>query len=446
MEIVRATGTELGSLQKVWIDREDRSLTYVLNWRIKKEDGSLVTGNIDRREGGTSLVEWILPLELGLHRPADREFDLQLQLVAMDEDGMVDNDTLTVTVTVPDNTDTRPQLEELELVPEALGDIPGLFVQQISQVKAAVTAYSTCSEIVSYSLRLGGKTITSRTPELLSGPLTISGAVTVTVLVTDSRGYTTQEERQLEVLPYALPRVTPAPGQSKVMVDRWDKTAGAVSDNGTGLVFRCGRSYSQVVAEGVQKNFCRLQARWRWAEAAEYGPWTLLLSEDSPQDDCYIAVVHEEFQPTREYLVQLQALDTAGNATTMTLRLGAMGCALHLPPGGKALAVGQFAPGQAERIDFGWPVHFHKGAAPQLIWRGTAEEGETLNGADPALAMEFTLFLVTAGKVPLVGVRYGNTLMASYGRYTIQFFCTPEAMELVDNGFGVSPDEVWGIL
>lgn len=446
VEIFSVNGNELGSRMKIWISREDYDNYYVLSWRLKDEDGKLQTGVIEEQQGGFSLSEWTPPLELAAYRPSETSFQLDLRVEVLDDKGMVDYDTYTVTLEVPDNSDTRPLITEVALTPVAVGSITGVFAEQLSQVRAEVTAETVCSQICEYSLRVGSRTVTSESHVLTSGTLAVSGTVTVLCTVTDLRGYSSTEELELEVLPYSTPRVAPSAGQSKVRVGRYDKEAGKDSDTGTTLRVTCSRSYSKVISEGVQLNYCRILIRTAPADTGQYDAWRQLLPETASYDNLDVLTAGE-FSPTREYLVQLKAEDTAGNSSVITLRLPALGCTLHLPAGGKALAVGQYAPGQEERIDFGWQVHLNRGAGLQTLWEGTeAAEGDALPGAESGLALHYHLYLVTAGSIPFVGIRHGKLLVAAYGRYRMQIACVEDSMTLLGNEYSAGPTGIYGIV
>ncbi len=446
VEIVTVKGNEVGNRLKIWISRENEDHTYVLSWRLRKENGELVTEVIREEEGGFGLVDWTPPVELAAYRPTETSFPLDLRIEELDEDGMVDHDTYTVTLQVPDNAGTRPMITDVALKPVALGAIAGVFVEQLSQVRAEIAAFSRASVIESYALQVGSRTVSSETADVTSGALAVSGMVTVICTVTDVRGYSVTEEMELEVLPYAPPRVAPATGQSKVMISRYDLDAMKDSEHGTSLRVRCSRSYSKVISEEVQLNFCRILIRTAPADTGQYGSWRQLLPESASFDTLDV-LTQGEFAPTREYLVQLKAEDTAGNSSVITLRLPALGCTLHLPAGGKALAVGQYAPGQEERVDFGWQVHLHRGAGLQTLWEGSsAAVGDALSGAESSLALHYHLYLVTAGNFPFIGIRHGSTLIAGYGKYLMQFTCLEDSMTLLSNEFATGPTGVYGIV
>jgi len=446
VEIFSVRGDEIGSRLKIWVSREDYENDYVLSWRLTDENGKLVTGVIEEQQGGFSLVEWTPPLELAAYRPANRSFDLDLRVEVLDDRGMIDYHTYTVRLYVPDNADTRPQISEVVLKPVALKAISGVFVEQLSQIRAEITAETVCSRIADYSLQIGSRTVSSEEGELTTSALSVSGTVTVLCTVTDLRGYRSTEELTLNVLPYSLPRTAPATGQSRVRIRRWDKAAGMESESGTAIHIQCSRSYSKVLSEGVQLNYCRLMARLAPADTGQYGSWQQILSEDT-EDDQVDLLLPSEISPTREYLVQIMAEDTAGNSSLITQRLAALGCTLHLPGGGKALAVGQYAPGQAERIDFGWQVHLNRGAGLQTLWEGTeASVGQTLPGAACDSALHYHLYLVTAGAVPLLGIRQDGLMMASAGRAVMEFSCTEEAISLDSNSYSQGPTGIYGIL
>ena len=138
--------------------------------------------------------------------------------------------TRTVTVRFPD--EAGPVISAAELSCDnggtAAEGLP-VCVQGHSKARASITAAGQYgASVSSYALSVGGTTVSGAAAVQTSAPLPVSGSLTATLTVTDSRGLSASVTRSLTVEPYAQPSLT---GVSLIRADQ----TGAPAEDGTWL-------------------------------------------------------------------------------------------------------------------------------------------------------------------------------------------------------------------
>ena len=171
--------------------------------------------------------------------------------------------------------------------------------------------------IVSYKMSVDGKSYGS---PYTSGYITSSGGVTVKGIVTDSRGRSRTYTKNITVLSYAEPKIVPASGESEIICTRCDAD-GNISDSGTYIKIKAKRSYSKVLSDGVQKNFCSIQYRYK-ENGGSYSSWSTILSTTTSSDEVDTGALVGTIDIAKSYSVQIRAIDDMGEyslyATTIS--------------------------------------------------------------------------------------------------------------------------------
>lgn len=136
----------------------------------------------------------------------------------------------------------------------------------------------------------------------------------------DSRGVEVNTPKIITVIPYSKPRILPVSGETEVVAARCD-AEGNFRDNGTYLKIMAKRSYNQVKSGGVQKNFCKIQYRYR-VSGGTYTAWeTILASASMNSDEVKTGALIGSLATDKSYEVQVQAIDDIGEygRTTITV-------------------------------------------------------------------------------------------------------------------------------
>lgn len=175
----------------------------------------------------------------------------------------------------------------------------------------------------------------------ISEYLTTSGTVDVYGYVTDSRDFTREYHKQINVIEYSSPRILPPSGESNIICGRCD-AEGNLSDSGTYLKIRAKRSYSKVVASGEQKNFCSIRYRYK-ADGGSYTDWTTILANNASSDEVTTgALLEGKLLQTSAYVVQVGVIDDLGESDYTTISIPTDKIYMHRAGSLRSLGIGKY--------------------------------------------------------------------------------------------------------
>lgn len=258
----------------------------------------------------------------------------------------------TFTITVPDNSSTKPTVS-MSLSPvSSLGSaFSGLYIQGKCKVKATLSATGKYgASIKSYSMKVNSISYGSGAG-YTSGFLSNSGSITVYGYATDSRGYTGNTSNAITVLAYSKPKITVS------VCGRCDAN-GNLSDSGTYLKLKATRSYSTVTSGGSQKNFCQIRYRYKAASASAWSAWTTILAKNFLSSNTVEtgALLGGVLAVDKTYHVQVQAVDDIGDYAETTIEVPTEKVHTHKAKNG--MGFGKYCEGE-NLLDVGWNAHFH---------------------------------------------------------------------------------------
>lgn len=258
-------------------------------------------------------------------------------------------DSETFTVIVPDNSNTKPAVS-MTLTP--VGSLPsafaGLYIQGKTKVKAAISATEKYgATIKSYSMKVDGISYDSG-DSYTSDYLSPYGSKAVHGYATDSREITGSISKNITVIAYSKPKITVS------VCGRCD-ASGNLTANGTYLKIKATRSYSPVITDGVQKNFCRIQYRYKTASAESYSAWTTILARDALTSNQVEtgALLGGVLAVNTSYMVQVQAIDDIGDYAKTTISVPTDKAYMHKTK--NAMGLGKYAEGE-NILDLGWDI------------------------------------------------------------------------------------------
>lgn len=423
--ILSATTVAMDTDLTITLPREADVYVHDLTYSIKAEGSSTVaaSGTIATNQGTS--YKWKVPLDLAKKIPSAVKGTITITCSTHFNGSTtaVGSYSVSFTATVPNNSTTQPTLEmDLSVVSSLPSAFSGLYIQGKTKVKADFTAKSTYSTIKSYSMTVDGNTKSGDpcTSEFIQG----SGSVQVKGRVTDAREYYKEVTEEITVIPYGAPKVIPYTGKTKVICER-SLRDGTKSDEGEYLHILVGRSYSPVISEGSQKNFCALQYRYKVADAEfEEGGWSPLIARSNGSDNTEF-ISDFVIDTKTEYTVQIMAVDDIGEYDTQTFPIASIDTPLHLGRGGKNLGLGQYCNySDQERIDIGWTTHFNTGIAGRIIfanvegWSEGTELGAIIPDSDLTAVNEYNIFLAIAdNSIPIICTMLGEYI---YGGITTE--------------------------
>ena len=221
-------------------------------------------------------------------------------------------------VTVPNIDSTIPTVRMTLSPVSSLGaTFDGLYIQGKTRVQAAIEADGKYgATITAYRMAIGSNAYDD---PFISDYLAHAGDVVILGAAQDSRGFSNYTEGTVSVMAYSKPQILAASGESGVVAARCDAN-GTFNDSGTYLKIKAKRSYNLLKAAGAQKNFCKIQFRYK-VNGGTYSGWTTILASGSLESDEVVtgALLGGALAVDTSYTVQVQAIDDVGEYSSTTI-------------------------------------------------------------------------------------------------------------------------------
>ena len=269
-----------------------------------------------------------------------------------------------LTLYIPNISDTQPTATmTLSPVSSLSSPFSSLYIKGRSKVDANFTnvegKYG--AAIVSYTLNALGKSYGS---PYTSEYLTTEGTITVTGTLTDSRGYSRTYSQDITVIPYSNPRIIPTSADDEIVCSRCDEN-GNILDNGTYLRIKAKRTYSKVISNGEQKNFCQIRYRYK-AEGGSYSSWITILASNSASDEVDTgALLNGSLQLTSSYVVQVGVIDTLEESDYTTINIPTDKVYMHKAGSKNSVGLGKYAE-RDNAVDSEWDVYMNSHRITEL--------------------------------------------------------------------------------
>lgn len=169
------------------------------------------------------------------------------------------------------------------------------FIKDKSDLQIAVTAARKCgASLTGYAASIGAQSISSSTASFDFGTIAVTGD-TVTVTVTDSRGFTATSTTPIEIVTYTAPQITSATAQRKYMTPH-------------AAVYEVAGQIDPVVLGGVKRNAVQsLQLRYKVTGAQSWYTDTLTATEAT--DGTFTCEGDRGFVADTSYVVQFVVTD-----------------------------------------------------------------------------------------------------------------------------------------
>lgn len=345
----------MGSSATINISEQASTFKHTLSYSFLGTGAVAKTGTIVTETTATS-VTWAVPATLGENLRSTKSSTITItqrayqgaQLVAK----KVYNPTIYASSVAP----------YITIGSTAAVDTPfsGVYVQDNSKVKVTCTfnasgtgaksyAYiasaSATIEGKVYAFNVSGTSTTATNVVITSALLTTSGSHTITIKVTDSRGYTRTSTTTITVQAYEPPRLLNGYNESKIIVARCLQD-GTLSNSGTYLKIKVGRRISTVSSNNTGYIAYKVNG----------GAETLLSTSGS--GDYYISPSPiSGFAVTNTYTITIRAYDTVGNEAVRTFKILSETVTLDLRQYGKGVGIGMFSQGN-NRFDVAWDSYF----------------------------------------------------------------------------------------
>ena len=352
--ITSVTNITLGNACSVTWTPNLASFRYRLTFSIGS--WSYTTGAIHPNQTAPYTYSHVIPVEVanqiteGFTGVMTVTLSTYSDSIATTQVGASDSETFQVTVPESAAPIVSMSLSPVHSLPATFD---GIYVQGISKVKAVLSAvpqYNT--RIVYYDMTVEGKTY-GVYENYTSEYLTYSGTLTVIGHAEDKRLYGGYVGQEITVIPYANPKL------QNVTAKRCDEN-GNWKDDGDYLKISAKRSYYPVVSNGVQKNFCKIEYRYKIEGKSSYSNWeTILAGGDLSSDEVVTApLLDGNFLATNSYLVEVRAVDDIGTPALVPIDVPTDKVYWHRDGKRNALGLGKYNE-KDNAIDSAWDIYMN---------------------------------------------------------------------------------------
>lgn len=322
---------------------------------------------------------YTIPLEVANYYPDATQGQMWVGLFTYSDSSgtqqVGEENWLPFTVTIPNNSSTKPEVHMTLAPVSSLGSaFSGLYIQGKTKVKATLSATSPNGAGISeYSMKVEDTTY-GAADEYTSGFLSKYGTTTVFGYATDNRGIPGETSESIYVIAYSKPKI------QDVVVTRCDKN-GEANEKGEYIKIYAKRSYSPVMVDNEQKNFCEIRFRYKATSASAYSDWyTILQANFTRYDDVQTsALLGGVLNPESSYVIQVQAIDDIGDSAETTVGVQTEGAYWHRTKNG--MGFGGYCEGE-NLMDVHWDARFR---------------GDVLIGSEGMTLRDYILSVISEG-------------------------------------------------
>lgn len=257
----------------------------------------------------------------------------------------------TTTVSVPSTAPTATITTSV--VTSLASPFNTVYIQNNSQVRVAVALSSpTGAYLDKATMTIDGVTksysissnVTSWSGNVTSNLLQTSGTRTITVKVTDKRGYSGTYTTTISVTAYSNPTISAASGESKVIIER-SNSSGTADPAGSYLHLKFIRKISAITNNTGYVSY-------------KVGSGTATTISTSTTGSVTInQTLNLGWSEHNTYQVTVRVWDSVGYETARTVTIPSLNVTLDLRSGGLGVGVGMFSQG-TNRFDVAWNSWF----------------------------------------------------------------------------------------
>lgn len=288
---------------------------------------------------------YTIPYEIANNFPDDPSGTMTATLYTFEFESATyrigDPSSKTFTVTLPENTATKPKVTMTLSPVTPYEKFASLYLQGRSKVKATFSGEGMYgASISSYSMQAEGESYSS---PYTSDILRKSGVMTITGTVKNSREFTNSATEEINVIAYDPPYIAPISGQMKVICERC-KADGTASDKGTYLHIKGTRNYTKINTNGIV-NTCSVRCRYKpeggsWSHDSGSGVGVLLWTDTSTDTfDVILADIVTDIKIS--YTIEVNIIDDTYLPSAMVFDIPSENVDFELREGGKGAAFGK---------------------------------------------------------------------------------------------------------
>ena len=353
-----ATSADMGTSITVYTNRQSTGATHTLTYSCGQTSGTIGTNVGDS-------TAWTVPMSLAYEIPNATSCLVTITCDTYYGGVLTGSRTCTLTATLP--SWVTPYISDITHSDSetTVQQTIGAYVRGLSKPSVTITALGRyMSTITAYRATLDGVTYTTAS-FTASKYLTLSGYMTLTVTVTDSRGRTSTDTRSLTILDYSYPSIR------QFAADRC---------NAAGTESQRDSSYVRIQFRGAISSLGNANATeyYVYYKLSTASTWTLAESSTTAgQYDITVLnhVLSQSFSPLYSYDIKIRLKDSFAYVE-QSVSIGTKQVIMDILSDGQGIAFGKIAE-TSGCVDLGWPL---KLSSPLSI-----ENGGT-GGSSAALA------------------------------------------------------------
>lgn len=347
----------MGTASTISITEQDASFTHTITGTFEGTTATFAT-----KTTATSVATTWATATFGSLIPTTKSSTGTVKHTAYSGNTVVAYNEYTTTVSVPS---TKPTATISTAVVTSLSSpFNTVYIQNNSKVKVTVNlSSSTGAYIQSATMKIDGVTksytISGNSSsfsnlQLTSNLLQTSGTRTITVTVTDKRGYSGTYTTTISVTAYSNPTISAASGETKVIIER-SNSSGVADPAGSYLHLKFIRKISAITNNTGYVSY-------------KVGSGTATtISTSSTASVTINQTLNLGWSEHNTYQVTVRVWDDVGYEVTRTVIIPSLNVTLDLRQGGLGVGIGMFSQGD-NRLDVAWDSIFNGIVYPQRLY------------------------------------------------------------------------------
>ena len=337
----------MGTAKNITITEQDAAFTHTITGTFSGTTATFAT-----KTTATSVSTTWATATFGPLIPTAKSGTGTVKHTAYSGNTVVAYNEYTTTVSVPSTAPTATITPSV--VTSLASPFNTVYIQNNSQVKVAVALSSpTGAYLDKATMTIDGVTksysvsanVTSWSGNVTSNLLQTSGTRTITVKVTDKRGYTGTYTTTISVTAYSNPTISAATGESKIIIERSD-SGGTADPAGSYLHLKFVRKISAITNNTGYVSY-------------KVGSGTATTISTSTTGSVPIdQTLNLGWSEHNTYQVTVRVWDSVGYEVTRIVTIPSLNVTLDLRSGGLGVGVGMFSQGN-NRLDVAWPSYFN---------------------------------------------------------------------------------------
>jgi len=363
-----------GNPQTVNISNTDSTVTHVVTWQYGSLSGStftsLVTSGAQTYGAATRSPAWAVPAAslatLYAANGSRTTIPGRITVETFLEGNSLGSTTVEALLTIPNDNTTKPTLAvsmsaEQDAVGEQAEDLADYIQNHTTLILTPTAAGQAGASVASIRIETPDGVIAATSGTATRILIRTAGSYPVTVIATDSRGYTNVWATTLTVAECAAPVIT------GIMAERCAQD-GTRTDEGA------------YVAISATARITSLAEASSWTYSIKKSGTSAVIASGSLTNGA--GIIGGSLDPEASYTVTVTVEDTLGQTANASTDIGSAIYTIHRMAGGKGIAFGKVSDKFGVEVNEDWPLYAHGMEIMQLVVDAAHPVGSVIQTAD----------------------------------------------------------------